>query len=234
MRVCPIKLLSGLCWYYLKDLWKSVKARWKRIQELTFLAISHTACVPLHPSSKTLQHIIGLHSDGWNPRHVLVPSNPRSWGGCGPCRRPRVVCFWVCLAVAFRRLARSHSCRECDVSTVAAWRQRTGRGSKCDCSTVLLLDFAVKWDWRPSYLSDWLTGWLTTSYWEYLSFKCVIHAGTDLKGTECLGVRYVNKSGYYFLFGNVCWNCYVLLLFLQRTPCTWTVYTLCLVYLVST
>lgn len=64
----------------------------------------------------------------------------------------------------------------------------------------------------------WLTDWLTNSYWEYLSFKCVIHAGTDLKGTGCLGVRYVNKSGSYFLFVNVCWNCYVQFLFFAAYP----------------
>lgn len=68
-----------------------------------------------------------------------------------------------------------------------------------------------------SLIPVWLSDWLTNSYWEYLSFKRAIHAGTDLKGTECLGVRYVNKSGYYFMFVNMCWNCYVQFLFLQRT-----------------
>lgn len=145
--------------------------------------------------------------------HVLVPSNRRPWGGCEPLSTSSSFCFWVCLAVALCRMARSHSCRTCDVTAVAAGRQWRRWGSKCDCSMVLLLDLAVKWDWRPSYLSDWLTN----SYWEYLSFKRAIHAGTDLKGTECLGVRYVNKSGYYFMFVNMCWNCYVQFLFLQRT-----------------
>lgn len=162
---------------------------------------------------------------------VLVPSHPRPWGGCGPCGRPRVHGESVSGSASQSRPVGWLAVAA--VAAVAAWRQRSGPGSKCDCSTVLV-DLAVKWDWRPSYLSDWLTDCLTHSYWEYLTFKRVIHAGTDLKGTECLGVRYVNKSGDYFLFVNVCWNCSVQLLFWQRTPCTWTVYTLCLVYLVST
>lgn len=52
MRVCPIKLLSGLCRYYLKDRLR------KRVGEeivsvWTLLALSRTACVPLRPSSKS-------------------------------------------------------------------------------------------------------------------------------------------------------------------------------------
>lgn len=192
MRVCPIKLLSGLCRYYLKDRLR------KRVGEeivsvWTLLALSRTACVPLRPSSKsTLTCNRPRLSDT-----CKGPSNPPPWGGGCACG--------------------------CDAVAVAAWRQRRCRGggrgrgfkvrlfngsSSGPCCEVGLTSL------RPV----WLTDWLTNSYWEYLSFKCVIHAGTDLKGTGCLGVRYVNKSGSYFLFVNVCWSCYVQFLFFAAYP----------------
>lgn len=77
---------------------------------------------------------------------------------------------------------------------------------------------------------------LTDNYWEYLSFKPLILAVPDIKGTECLGVDMLANQGILFVCKSVfdLSVYFVWLLFLQCAPCTWTVYTLCLVYLVST
>lgn len=66
---------------------------------------------------------------------------------------------------------------------------------------------------------------LTDNYWEHLSFKPLILAVPDIKGTECLCVDMLANQGIIFVCKSVFdLSVYsVWLLFLQCAPCTWTV-----------
>lgn len=139
-RVCPIKLLSGTCWYYLKESTVSESKMEEELKSYCFRQYQSPSlfhCIhPVRHCSVQFPPTQRMASQTlWS---VPLCFNPQPWCWYSPSKAHTSVSYLFCV---------------CSISCICLM---TG-GSKCDCLMVLLLNLAVKWDWHPSYTFD--TDW---------------------------------------------------------------------------